>query len=80
MPNGEEDEGETHSRRPSLVVALICKHATCSGPDLPPSSVFPPFAPSAVEVKLEDAMNTCKHPVTVYSLGMLIRMMPLAED
>lgn len=46
-----------------LVVVLICKHVTCSSPDLPPLLSFsssPP--PSAVEVELEDAMNTCKHP------------------
>lgn len=32
---------ETHSRRPTLVVPLICKHVTCSGTDLPhPASLL----------------------------------------
>lgn len=59
LQRGDEDEGESHSRCPSLDVLLICKHVTCSSPDLPPSPIFSSSPqPSAVEVKLEDAMNT----------------------
>ena len=38
-------EAQTHPRRPSLAVVLICKHVTCSSPKLPTSSVSPPLLP-----------------------------------
>lgn len=54
---GERGEEKlTHAAR---VWLLICKHVTCSSPDLPPSCVSPPLLPpSAGEVKLKDAMST----------------------
>lgn len=50
-------------------MVVICKQATCSSTDLPPSPGFPSFPPpSAVEVYLEeDAMNILEHSVTPVS-------------
>lgn len=77
------EDGEQLTLCPSLVVVVICKQATCSSTDLPPSPGFPSFPPpSAVEVYLEeDAMHILEHSVTPQSLLMVIMMMmPLGED
>lgn len=74
---------ESHSRRPSLAVPLICKHVTCSGADLPhPASLLLCSRRQRGLVELQRATDVSKYAVTLPSSGIVIMMttMPLAED